>query len=310
MAASPYPPVFARARAVSRRVHQTRHAVPGLPERPLLRPLHYHPRGDVGTRQYPHLPRDHLLIHSRILGDPSASQNRCGRATVVPKQMIQTRDLAKPGESPADSLRDTSRVTARLLPRCRKSHVAVSATRRVTTESFPDTPRHAIATLRHHNRRRTKLASHRTAPPFRRLARSRARSTVHDGASERNLSDSSTTLRRLHSRVRHPSPRARTRRQKRLGGSAFATRRAATSARSTPPRRWQPPAWRLRRLEQRASGSPAPRAPRQLQLLRRQRLRRQPARRPVGPCRQHLARLRRAPPRGRDTVRDRVSRNA
>ena len=55
-----------------RRIHQTRHAVPGLPERPLLRPLHYHPRGDVGTRQDPHLPRDHLLIHSRFVGGPSS----------------------------------------------------------------------------------------------------------------------------------------------------------------------------------------------------------------------------------------------
>ena len=135
MVASLYPPVFARARAVSRRIHQTRHAVPGLPERPLLRPLHHHPRGDVGTRQDPHLPSDHLLIHSRFVGDPSAPQSLCGRATVVPNQMIQPRGLAKPGESRADSLRDTSRVTARLLPRCRKSHLAGSAARRVTTDS-------------------------------------------------------------------------------------------------------------------------------------------------------------------------------
>ena len=71
---------------------------PSLPGRPLLRPLHYPRRGDVGARQDPHLPRDRLLIHPRLVGGPSAivplRSGYCG-----PTPYPTTRDLAKPGAS-------------------------------------------------------------------------------------------------------------------------------------------------------------------------------------------------------------------
>ena len=70
------------------------------------------------------------------------------------------------GGSRADSLRDTSRVTARLSPHCRKSHVAGSAARRVTTVCARFAGCRTHSRQRHHSRDQGETSLSPNRPPF------------------------------------------------------------------------------------------------------------------------------------------------
>ena len=240
----------------------------------------------------------HLLIRPQLVGDPiGLGPLRSGYCGPTPYPTTGTWQSG--GVSRADSLRDTSRVTARLSPHCRESHAAGSAARRVSTDSA------RAPAARNRHARATATATHthtsHTTASLRRPDHRRTRSAVHDGASERNLSGGSATLRHLRRRGRRT-----------LVGPAFTSTSTTARARSAPPRCSQRPLGRHLRLELGARGDPARRSRRwhrpRRHLLGRQRLRRLPARRIIRPCRQLLARLRRAPRTRRDAARTRARR--
>ena len=219
------------------------------------------------TQRDPHPKRGRLLpAASSLVSNPSPGSARALWPTV---EESSTCTRQSRGRSRAGSLRGLSRVTARLHPHCRESHAAGSAARRVTTDFTRTQARNRPLRLVH-VRKGAVHSTRLTLPaPLRRLVRCRARSAVHDGASECNPSGSSAAFRRFRCRSRRP-----------LGGEALATTSAAASAVTAPPRCSHRPVGRHRRLEFGAGGNPACRSRRrhrpQRYLLRRQRPRRQP----------------------------------
>ena len=206
---------------------------PSLPGRPLLRPLHYHRRGDVGARQDPHLPRDRLLIHPRLVGDPSAG---CAFAVGLlwpnpypatsGAASIGVRDLAKPG------------VSRQLRPHCRKSQAAGSAARwttptgarrpaaghRLHRSGCPPSHNHpAQPRTNTFHPRRTILNAHSPAPhtTWRPTTHNRAAPFQHSPRTRpaHTTPPQRRTRRRTH-RQRHRSPPARQRHTAHSSGRA------------------------------------------------------------------------------------------